>query len=92
MGAGPLHSKIYDAVVMNDGGREGKQNADKDVVVGGCAEPYGVGVIGSHGAKVGRSYSCVQPADRKVLFNLSPSHTQAEPNGPKFSPERIPIS
>jgi hypothetical protein len=71
---------------------EGKQNADANVVVRGCAERYGVGVIGSYGTKDGRSYSCVQSADRKVLFNLSPSSTQAKPNRAKLSHERIPIS
>jgi hypothetical protein len=71
---------------------EGEHNANADVVVYGHAEPRGFGVINSYGAKDSRSHSCVQPADGEVMFNLSPSLTQAEPNGPKFSHERISIS
>ena len=89
----PLHQKVHAVTShVQDQDMEGEHNANADVVVYGHAELRGVGVISSDGAKDGRSYSCVQSADREVMFNLSPSHTQAEPNGPKFSHERIPIS
>lgn len=91
MGAGPLHQNVH-AMISQIQYIEGDNNADANLVVCGHAEHSGLGGINSHAAEAGGSYSGIQPANGKILFDLSPSVTQAESNWAKFSHERIPFS